>query len=261
MAERIVRNLDPDLIVVTGDLTREGLFEQFLPVVEFLSSLGIERVRAIPGNRDYLAGGPGPLPPSGSDFDYFLIAPDTPESAESGHGARTLTTPFTQFFEATDFFDRGKGYAIVGIDSEPVIPEISMARAVDFLADAPAKAHRIFCTHRSLLPVPRKKLKQGDLLPNAGDLLDTLINGGVHLALCAHLHRVHAWQLSDGTHQMIVLNAPSLLDTTPGKENGLLSIDLWKPGETRVTLHPIGDEEPRVLIDTRRPRTSKKRAA
>lgn len=260
-AERIVRALEPDLIVVSGDLTREGLFEQFVPVVEFLESLDMGRVRAIPGNRDYLGGGPGPLPPAGSDFDYFLIAPDTADAARFEHAGSALETPFTHFFNDVDFFDRSKGYVIVGLDSEPVIPEESMIRAVEFYSASPMKAHRVFCTHRSLLPTPRKKLKTGDLLPNAGDILEQLIAARVDLAMCAHVHRVHAWQLSAGGHAMVVVNAPSLLDRTPGKENGLLAIDLGKPGEIRVTLHPIGDDGRRILIDTEARRSKRRRTA
>ena len=53
--ERLIRKLAPDLIVVSGDLTRKGLQEQFIPVVDFLASFGLQRVRAIPGNRDFPA--------------------------------------------------------------------------------------------------------------------------------------------------------------------------------------------------------------
>lgn len=260
-AKAIIHRLNPDLIIVSGDLTREGLFEQFVPVIEFLNSVGMERVRAIPGNRDYLAGGLVPLPPAGSDFDYFLVAPDTPDTANPPEGKRVLTTPFTRFFDDINFFEKAKGVAIAGVDSEPVIAEDAMLKALNFFAESPAKSHRVFCTHRSLLPIPRKKLKEGDVLANSGDILEQLVQAGVHLTLCAHLHRVHAWQLSNGEHSMVVVNAPSLLDRSPGKENGLLSFDLGKPGQIRVTLHPIGDEGTRVLIDVDAQRPRKKRAS
>ncbi|MEX2314804.1 MAG: metallophosphoesterase, partial [Thermomicrobiales bacterium] len=194
-ASRLVNELAPDLIVVSGDLTREGLFEQFVPVVDFLASFGLERVRAIPGNRDYLSGGPGPARPRDSDLNYFLTAPDTQAHHVDGPGDR-LTTPFLEFFGSLDFFDRSKAMALVGLDSEPAIPDEALGRGIAFFEGSSSKLTRVFCTHRSLLPIPRKKLKEGDLLANAGDILVRLLAARVDLVLCAHLHRVHAWQLS-----------------------------------------------------------------
>jgi 3',5'-cyclic-AMP phosphodiesterase len=249
-AEKVIRELDPDLIVVSGDLTKNGLIEHFFPVVEFLRGFGMERVLAIPGNRDYLGGGSGPVRPSDSDFDYFLTAPDTPEPTTDPFAADPGATPFVDFFDDIEFFHRSKEAAIVGLDSEPLIRDESLRRGLAFLEGSAAKAHRVFCTHRSLLPVPRKKLKDGDVLPNAGDILAMLLDARVDLVLLAHLHRVHAWRLSDGNHDMVIVNAPSLLDVSPGKENGLLSIDLGKRGSIRVTFHPSGGAKPRRLIDT-----------
>ena len=256
-AERVIRDLNPDIIVVSGDLTRDGLFDHFLPVLAFLRSVGIERVRAIPGNRDYLAGGLGPTPPTDSDFDYFLVAPDTPDAGAQFRSA-VLTTPFTEFFPDVDFFERLKDVAIVGLDSEPQIPQESMQRGIAFLEATSSKATRVFCTHRSLLPIPRKKLKPGDLLTNAGDVLVQLLAARVDLVLCAHLHRVHAWQLGDGDRSMVIVNAPSLLDVSPGKENGLLSIDIAGRGALRVTLHDLEGNAPRTLMDTGHPNKTRR---
>jgi hypothetical protein len=60
---------------------------------------------------------------------------------------------------------------------------------------------------------------------------------------------VHAWQLSDGNATMAVVNAPSLLDRSPGKENGLLSIDITRRSEFSVTFHPLDDLPPRTLLE------------
>ena len=249
IAGRLIERLAPDLIVVSGDLTREGLFEQFVPVVEFLSVFGMSRVRAIPGNRDYLFGGPGPVSPRDSDLNYFLTAPDTMGSRSTVTDVRH-STPFLDFFDDVDFFDRTKTTALVGLDSEPVIPDESLSRGIAFLEGSSPKLSRVFCTHRSLLPVPRKKLKEGDLLANAGDILERLLTARVDLVLCAHLHRVHAWTLSRGDATMAVINAPSLLDRSPGKENGLLSVDIERRGEFSVTFYPLDDEPPRTLLQS-----------
>jgi 3',5'-cyclic AMP phosphodiesterase CpdA len=249
VARCLIDDLAPDMIVVSGDLTREGLFEQFVPVVEFLSAFGLDRVRAIPGNRDYMFGGPGPTLPRDSDLNYFLTAPDTPKSTTID-GSDRRSTPFLDFFDDVDFFDRTKEMALVGLDSEPVIPDESLSRAIAYFEGSSPKLTRVFCTHRSLLPVPRKKMKEDDMLANAGDILLRLLEARVDLVLCAHLHRVHAWQLSNGDATVAVINAPSLLDRSPGKENGLLVIDVARRGDLSVVFHPLDESGSRTLLDT-----------
>ena len=259
LARSLINDLDPDLIVVSGDLSRDGLVEQFVPVVEFLASFGMDRVRAIPGNRDYLAGGPGPARPADSDLNYFLEAPDTPADGAVSSGDRA--TPFLEFFDDVDFFERTKELCLVGLDSEPVIPDDALRRGIAFLEGSSPKLTRVFCTHRSLLPVPRKKIKEGDILPNAGDILDELLMAGVDLILCAHLHRVHAWEMCLDGRTTAVVNAPSLLDRSPGKEVGLLSYDIERRGQLRATFHSLAGDPPRTLVDTRDRRKGKKRAS
>lgn len=257
LARSLIDDLEPDLIVVSGDLSRNGLVEQFVPVVEFLASFGMDRVRAIPGNRDYLAGGPGPARSADSDLNYFLEAPDTPAGGPAGDRA----TPFLEFFDDVDFFERTKEVSLVGLDSEPVIPDDALRRGIAFLEGSSPKLTRVFLTHRSLLPVPRKKVKEGDILPNAGDILDELVTAGVDLILCAHLHRVHAWELYWNERTIAVVNAPSLLDRSPGKEVGLLSYDIERRGQLRATFHSLAGDPPRTLVDTRDRRKGKKRAS
>lgn len=258
LARGIIDKLEPDLIIVSGDLTQRGLVEQFGPVVDFLSSLGLDRVRAIPGNRDYLAGGPGPIRPPDSDLDYFLTAPDT--VLEQDRHDHLRTTPFLDFFADVDFFERTREASIVGLDSEPVIPEDTLHRGLAFFEGSSPKLTRIFCTHRSLMPVPGKKLKEGDILPNAGDILEQLLVAQVDLVLCAHLHRVHVWQLDRDNHVMAIVNAPSLLDRSPGKAVGLLSYDIEQHGCVRAEFHSLGDIPSRVLVEMGDRRKRKKRA-
>lgn len=259
LARKLIDDLEPDLIVVSGDLSRDGLVEQFVPVVEFLASFGMDRVRAIPGNRDYLAGEPGPARATDSDLSYFLEAPDTPAGGPAG--ASDKATPFLEFFDDVDFFERNKDVSLVGLDSEPVIPDDALRRGIAFFEGSSPKLTRVFLTHRSLLPVPRKKVKEGDILPNAGDILDELLLAGVDLILCAHLHRVHAWGLCLDGRTMAVVNAPSLLDRSPGKEVGLLSYDIERRGQIRATFHSLAGDPPRTLVDTRERRKGKKRAS
>lgn len=245
-AERLVDRLRPDLVVVSGDLSRDGFVEQLLPVVRFLERIGLERVRAIPGNRDYPASRRTISRPVDSDLHYFLSAPDTTEVEDEAAGVTSGWTPFTDFFPALDVFDRSMGLTFVALDSEPTIPTETFDRAIAYFTSSSPSIPRLFCTHRSLLPTPGKRIKDGDLLPNAGDILQRLLGARVNVTLCAHLHRAHAWKIGDERHTMIVVNAPSLLDTSGGKVNGLVVIDIGE--QVVVTLHDLDGSEPRELI-------------
>lgn len=238
-----IRSLKPDMLVIAGDLTANGRVEQFAPVADTVQRLKLPQVYAIPGNRDYLAGGPPPSGPQNSDLYYFLTAPDTiDDEAQS-----TLTTEFDTFFGGVDFFHRGDRVAITGLDSEPTIPEASFKRGVAWLEGSAPSLPRIFVTHRSLLPAPRKKMKEGDMLANAGDLLQRLQQARVDLIVTAHLHRVHAWTLAIGKRRTHVVHLPSLLDETPGKDNGMVVVDLHAKRRMEAWLASPDGEQQRTL--------------
>jgi predicted phosphodiesterase len=223
-AERQIARIDPDHIIVSGDLTNSGLAEQFVPVVAMLTRLGRDRVHVIPGNRDL------PL-------------------ARSGVIDGRQSESFTRFFPAVDFFHQSTAAAIVGLSSEPVIPAAALERAVTFFTGCRTSCVRLFVTHRSLLPVPRKKLKKGDLLPNAGDILDQLTAVHVDLVLCAHLHRAHTWTLGGTAHTMHVVNTPSLLDRSPKNDTGMLIIDIHSGERLHVQHQGLDGTLPRMLVD------------
>lgn len=247
-AYELISGLEPDLIVVAGDLTRDGLTEQFDEVYRFLERLGISRVRAIPGNRDFPAGNSTVGRPLDSDLEYFLGAPDTAFTDHELPGLAADRTPFTDFFPDLDFFDRFPKATVVGLNSEPQIPDDAFKRGTDFFRGSSPVVPRVFCTHRSLLPVPRKKVKEGDLLKNAADILSELLSLKVRLVMCAHVHRGHAWRLANDDGEIIVANSPSLIDSSGSKETGFLAIDLEPDGNVTVDLHTLNKAKGQRLL-------------
>jgi hypothetical protein len=104
---------------------------------------------------------------------------------------------------------------------------------------------RIFCAHHSFLPVPTKKLKPGDTVPRAADILQTLIELNVDILCCGHIHRSHVWDLSDGRHRLLCCNAGSLLDTSGKKDNGFLEIEIGR--DLRISKHTLFSRRTEVL--------------
>ncbi len=248
-ASRQFEGMRPDLILITGDLTNDGLDEQFLRVKRFVSWLNFCPVLIIPGNRD-LTKTLVPVPAERSDLEYFLLTHPEPASVfdemdgleDVNHGRQGK---FFDHFPATEFFYRAHGVAAVGLNSTPEIT----ARQIEVMTQHFNKGQtgelRIFCAHHSFLPVPTKKLRQGDIVPRSADILQTLIELNVDLLFCGHIHRSHVWELSDGRHRLLCCNAGSLLDTSGKKDNGFLEIEI--EDDLRITRHSLFSRRTEVL--------------
>ncbi len=229
-AARQFENLQPDYILITGDLTNDGLDEQFERVKRFVSSLDFCEVLIIPGNRD-AARTIIPTATERSDLEYFLLTHPEPsnlldemETLENVNRGRQ--GKFFDHFDATEFFYRTNDIAAVGLNSTPEITPRQMEQAAQHFGKGEPGELRIFCAHHSFLPVPTKRLRPGDTVPRAADILQTLIELNVDLLCCGHIHRSHVWDLSDGRHRLLCCNAGSLLDTSGKKDNGYLEIDI-----------------------------------
>lgn len=231
-ADRQLEALHPDIILITGDLTNDGLDEQFQRVKRFVASLNFCTVLIIPGNRDQ-ARTIVPVAQERSDLEYFLLthpepleALDEMDSLENVNRGRQ--GKYFAHFEATEFFYRSDSVAAVGINSTPEIIPKQLEMVAQHFNKGPLGELRIFCAHHSFLPVPTKKLKPGDVVPRAADILQTLIELNVDLLCCGHIHRTHVWDLSDGRHRLLCCNAGSLLDTSGKKDNGFLEIEIGR---------------------------------
>ena len=48
-----INSLKPEAVVITGDLTNEGLIDQYEKCKEMVSQIDVEKIIAISGNHDY----------------------------------------------------------------------------------------------------------------------------------------------------------------------------------------------------------------
>lgn len=215
----------PDLVVVTGDLSADGRASELDAVATELSRFGsIPRV-VIPGNRDLerSVGPPGdarPLPVD-SDLDYFLaLEPaltlgfdesgrDAADGEPAGDGPEDS---WISRFGSLSGGHRSASVHVVAVNSTPRLRSESLERAAREMRRAKPGALRIFALHHGLLPVPGRKLRDGDLTHRSGDVLALLADLDVDLALHGHIHRANVWQLSDGRGVVVVASAGALVN-------------------------------------------------
>ena len=252
---------DPDLVVVSGDLSADGRPAELDAVAAELERFGpIPRV-VVPGNRDLVPsiGPPGearPLP-ADSDLDFFLALEPALGFGFDDALATSAVGPdgdpelrFTSRFGRLDARFADPRIQLVAVNSTPRLRSAELERAARRLRRSPGGALRVFVLHHGLLPVPGRKLRDGDLTGRAGDLLALLLELKVDLVLHGHIHRAHAWLVSDGHHQMVVASAGALVND--GRRDASFNEILVDGGRLEVRRRSVATGEPSVLFQMTR---------
>lgn len=264
LARLVDRAIDcgPDLVVVTGDLSADGRPGELDIVAAELERFGSVPRVVLPGNRDLVpsVGPPGearPLP-ADSDLDYFLalepalgfgfddVAMDPPAVIDADPETR-----FSSRFGRLETRHADPRVQLVAVNSTPRLRPAELERAARRLRRAPPGALRVFAMHHGLLPVPGRKLRDGDLANRAGDLLALLLELKVDLVLHGHVHRAHAWLVSDGHHEMVVASAGALVND--GRRDASFNEILAGGGRLEVRRRSVATGEPSLLFQTTRP--------
>jgi 3',5'-cyclic AMP phosphodiesterase CpdA len=251
----------PDLIVVTGDLSADGRPAELDEVALELARFGAVPRVVIPGNRDLAAsvGPPGESRPAplDSDLDYFLaLEPaltlgfdDAGNEANDG-GAAAADDPEAAWMArfgglAAGF--RGADVHVVGVNSSPRLRSEALEVAARQMRRAAPGALRIFALHHGLLPVPGRKLRDGDLTHRSGDVLALLADLQVDLALHGHIHRANAWQLSDGRGSIVVASAGALVND--GRRDASYLEVLAERGRLAIWRRSVSTGRPTLLYE------------
>jgi 3',5'-cyclic AMP phosphodiesterase CpdA len=161
-----INELNPDLIICTGDFTNEGFRQEYKTAAAYFQQFG-PRLVAVPGNHD------------ARNVGYLHF--------EEMIGPRHWRVALG-------------GVVIVGADSsEPDLNHGQIGREryawiAEQFAD-PAEL-KIYVQHHHLLPIPGTG-RERNIVYDAGDLLELLIRSGVGLALTGHKHVPYVWRLEE----------------------------------------------------------------
>jgi 3',5'-cyclic AMP phosphodiesterase CpdA len=204
----LIERVDPQLIVVTGDLAHRGRRREHERAAGFLRALG-RPLLVIPGNHD---------------IPYAFPA--------------RFTRPWTEFerqWETVEPVFRSDDVIVVGLNSvrpwrhqSGGIRNPQIARAAEVLAGAQEGALRVVALHHHLIGAPWRSRKKPVAKRSA--VLAGLVDGGAELILAGHIHQAavserHEFEVErDGLCGVTVSVAPGLGQPRPdrrGEARGL----------------------------------------
>ena len=149
-----VNDLNPDIVVVTGDLTSMGYRQEFREAREYLDRLVCPDVLVVPGNHDSRNVG----------YAHFERLFATREAVIRKHGVTLL---------GVDSTEPDLDYGRIGRHRYPLIRETFMENPADV---------KIFVLHHHLLPIPGTG-RERNIVNDAGDVLEVLVECRVDLVL------------------------------------------------------------------------------
>ena len=169
-----INELDPDVVVCSGDLTTFGFKHEYAMAKGYLDRIECDSLVVIPGNHD---------------------------SRNVGY------IHFEQLFGDRNSVLHVGGVSIVAVDStEPDLDHGVIGRGryrwIEEQFAAYESRLRIFVMHHHLLPVPGTG-RERNIVYDAGDAIECLQRAGVDLVLSGHKHVPYAWRLED----LFVVNA------------------------------------------------------
>ncbi len=163
-----VNALKPDTVVITGDLTNEGLVSEYKKCKDLVSKLNVDKVIAISGNHDYRNTG------------YLVFKKYFPFQT-----INELSEDVVLVTLGTARPDRNEGE--VGY-RQTLWLERTMKKYEDKIT--------ILAMHHHLIGIPDTGSERVTIL-DAGDVLRTILDTNVDLVLCGHKHRPWIWRFNN----------------------------------------------------------------
>jgi 3',5'-cyclic-AMP phosphodiesterase len=169
-----VNRLNPTVVVVAGDLTDAGYREEFEQAAEYIDRIECENVLVIPGNHD------------ARNVGYIH---------------------FERFFGERQSVIDLDDVILVGVDSsEPDLNDGQVGREhygfITSTFSGATEKLKIFVVHHHLISLPGTG-RERNIVFDAGDVLERLIEVGVDLVLSGHKHVPYSWRLED----MLIVNS------------------------------------------------------
>jgi len=176
LAIKEINALSPDIVLVTGDLTENGLMSEFQTASKELKKLKAEKILYVSGNHDYRSTG------------YLL---------------------FKEFFPFSQVTEINDVVITILSSARPDRDDGEVGHRQNLWLENTLEKYKdkvkIVAIHHHIIPVPDTGADQITIV-DAGDVLRSLIKSKVNLVLCGHRHRPWRWKIED----MLVVHAGSV---------------------------------------------------
>lgn len=166
-----LNDMDPDITIVTGDITENGYYLEYLKALPYLDNIN-SPILVVPGNHDARH--------VGDECFEELI--------KNRYGT---------------FEDKKHGLKVIGLDSsEPDLDYGRIGRSQQSWMEHELKIadeenlYKIIALHHHIIPVP-KTGRERNVLSDAGDILQSLMTRRADLVLSGHKHMPHVWMMED----------------------------------------------------------------
>jgi len=212
-----INELKPDAILITGDLTNEGLISEYEKCKKLISKLICKKIITISGNHDYRNSG-------------YLV--------------------FKKFFPFETVNELDNDIVLVTIGTaRPDRNEGEVGYRQNLWLERTMKKYqnkiKILAMHHHLVGIPDTGSDRVTVI-DAGDVLRTILDTKVELVLCGHKHRPWIWNFKD----LSIVNAGTassdrargLFENTYNIitiENKKIMVDLKFVGGKRMPLEDI----------------------
>ncbi|MEM3458058.1 MAG: metallophosphoesterase [Candidatus Bathyarchaeia archaeon] len=175
MAIKEINEMSPDTVLVTGDLTENGLISEFEMAAKELKKLKTKKVLYVSGNHDYRSTG------------YLL---------------------FKEFFPFSQVTETDDTVILILSSARPDRDDGEVGHRQNLWLEKTLETYqdkvKIVAIHHHIIPVPDTGADQITIV-DAGDVLRSLVKSKVNLVLCGHRHRPWRWRMED----MLVVHAGS----------------------------------------------------
>ena len=170
-----INELKPDAIIISGDLTDEGLIFQYQKASDEIKKFECPHLIIFPGNHDYRHTG------------YLVFKQFFPSSSKKVYEFKKDKDNVVILTLDTALPDRDEGE--VGDAQNVWINEI--------LKTYDNNVMKIVAMHHHLIAIPDTRFTTLVGILDSGDALRTLTENNVSLVLCGHKHRPWLWNLGN----------------------------------------------------------------
>jgi 3',5'-cyclic AMP phosphodiesterase CpdA len=162
-----INEMCPDVVLVTGDLTENGLMSEFKTAAYEFRRLKAKKTIYISGNHDYRSTG------------YLL---------------------FKEFFPFAQITETDEVAVVVLSSARPDRDDGEVGNRQNLWLERTLEKYKdktkIVAIHHHVIPVPDTGSDQ-IIVVDAGDVLRSLIKSKANLVLCGHRHRPWRWKVED----------------------------------------------------------------